>query len=207
MQYRPNDALALERIAETYAGIGKTAKANQTYYRLFHEAKWQSVGGTPTVYLGYALVLAKTGQAAEAVKFYHEGAARLNFVDGKQNLKMLLPTFGDADDQVVYSPQRLQAMAHVGMAVYSQDDAEQLSHLDAAIKLQPDMPQAYYYTGQVLWVKAGRSRDALAAYQKARHYAGLDMQLMIDGVIKENRLEKDAALEQRNEAERTAPAK
>ncbi len=207
MEYLPNDPLALERIAETYTSADRLVEANQTYYKLFNEAKWQSVSGSPNVYLGYALVLAETGQAQEAVTFYHEGARRLNYIDGKQNLKVMLPAFGDAEWQIPYSPQALQAMAHVGLAIYSQEEKEKLAHLDAAIKLQPNMPQAYYYKGQVLWSESGRNREALAAYQKARHFAGIDTQLQIDQVIKENDLEKAAALEQMREKQKAVPNK
>ena len=207
MQYLPNDPLALQRIAETYVSMGRLMEANQTYYKLFHEANWQSVGGNSSVYLGYALVLAKTGQTELATEFYQEGAARLNYIDGKPNLKVMLPAFGDGEGQVPFSPQALQAMAHVGIGVYSQDFKEKLAHLDAAIKLQPDMPQAYYYKGQVLYGMSGRSRAALAAYQQARHFAGIDTQLLIDQVIQENELEKAAAQEQAREKPKARPTK
>ena len=59
----------------------------------------------------------------------------------------MLPTFGDAEGQFPYSPQMLEAMTHVGLAIYSQEGKEKLAHLDA-IKLKPDMPQAYYYKGR-----------------------------------------------------------
>ena len=155
MTYEPDDPLALQKIAEAYALSNRLGEAGKTYHHLFYEARWEGVGGNPCVYLGYALLLARTGQGQEAVKFYLEGAHRLNFdADDKPNLKVTLPTFGNGEGQVLYTPELLQAMAHVGIAVYSQDDKEKLAHLDAAIKLQPDMPQAYFYKGQTLWPKA-----------------------------------------------------
>lgn len=208
MTYEPDDPLALQRIAEAYALSNRLSAASQTYHHLFYEARWEGVGGNPPVYLGYALVLAKTGQAQEAMKFYQEGARRINYyADGEPHHKVMLPAFGDAEGQIPYSPQALQAMAHVGIAVYSQDEKEKLANLDAAIKLQPNMPQAYYYKGQVLYGTPGRSRAALAAYQQARRFAGIDTQLLIDQVIKENDLEKGAALEQAREKHKASPTK
>ncbi len=155
----------------------------------------------------FALLLAQTAQPDEAVYVYHHAAAGLNYMDDKPNLKVMLPAFGDAEWQIPYSPQALEAMAHVGLAIYSQEEKEKLAHLDAAIKLQPNMPQAYYYKGQVLWSESGRSREALASYQQARHFAGIDTQLVIDQVIKENDLEKGAALEQMRAKQKAAPNK
>lgn len=144
----------------------------------------------------FALLLSQSGQAQESLAVYHKAAAEIDYVEGKQKIDVLLPAFGDSEGQVPYSTQALQAMAHVGIAVYSQDDKEKRAHLEAAIKLQPDMPQAYYYKGQALWGEPGRSREALAAYQTARHFAGVDTQLLIDHVIEKNGLEKAAASEQ-----------
>ena len=68
------------------------------------------------------------------------------------------------------------------------------------------MPQAYYYKGHALWCKAGRYREAFAAYQQARHFAGIDTQLFIDKEVSELGLEKEAALEQMRE-KKAAPNK
>ena len=73
MTYEPDNASALQSLAEAYALSNRVGEASKTYHHLFYETRWEGVGGDPTVYLGYALLLAKLGQAQEAMKFYHEG--------------------------------------------------------------------------------------------------------------------------------------
>lgn len=205
-----NNAEADYGMANCYRALGDRAKELGAYRAAIYSSNPADKGfreNDADKLMEFALLLAQTEQTDEAVYVYHHAAAGLNYMDGKQHLKVLLPAFGDADGQVPYSPQRLQALAHVGIAVYSQDEKEKLAHLDEAIRLQPDMPQAYYYKGQFLWSKPGRSREALAAYQKARHFASIDTQLLIDQVVKENDLEKAAASEQENEKQKASPNK
>ena len=171
MDYIPNDALALERIAETYAATGRVAEANQTYHKLFYESRWQSVGGTPSVYLGYAIILAKTGNSIDAMKFYQEGAARVNYMDGKPSLKVLLPELVEERilaEQVRYTPERLQALADTAIAheeLGFGSNKEAVAHMKEAVKLFPDSPVTHYYLGDALRVKD--PAGAKVAYQKA----------------------------------------
>jgi len=201
---------ALYGLAKCSQAAGDKAKAIEYFRRAVYSDNPAGKGfreNNADKLMEFALLLAQTAQPDEAVYVYHHAAAGLNYMDDKPHLKVMLPAFGDAEWQVPYSPQALQAMAHVGIAIYSQDENEKLANLNEAIRLQPDMPQAYYYKGQTLWVKPGRSREALAAYQKARLFAGIDTQLQIDQVIKENDLEKAAALEQMREKQKAVPNK
>lgn len=168
MQYIPNDPLALERIAETYASAGRVVEADRTYHSLFTEARWQSVGGSPTVYLGYALVLAKLGHSEPAKKFYDEGAAMLNYMDGKKNLKLSLPLFGSGADPLPYTPQRLEALAETAIAQGESafgDEKEALAHLHEAAYLYPDSPIVQFYLGEQL--HRMQKKGDKAAYAKA----------------------------------------
>ncbi len=201
---------ALYGLAKCSQAAGDKAKAIEYFRRAVYSDNPAGKGfreNNADKLMEFALLLAQTAQPDEAVYVYHHAAAGLNYMDDKPHLKVMLPAFGDAEWQVPYSPQALQAMAHVGIAIYSQDENEKLANLNEAIRLQPDMPQAYYYKGQTLWVKPGRSREALAAYQKARLFAGIDTQLQIDQVIKENDLEKGAALEQAREKQKAGATK
>lgn len=206
----PDNQAALYGLAKCSQAAGDKAKAIE-YFR--KEAYSDNPAGKgfrenhADKLMEFALLLAQTGQPDEAVYVYHHAAAGLNYMDDKPHLKVMLPTFGDAEWQIPYSPQALEAMAHVGLAVYSQDDKEKLAHLGAAIKLQPDMPQAYYYKGYALWGESGRNREALAAYREARHFAGIDTQLLIDKEVNDIDLEKGAALEQAREKQKAAPKK
>jgi tetratricopeptide (TPR) repeat protein len=171
MDYLPSDPLALQKIAETYATTGRTVEAAKTYHRLFYDAKWQSVGANPTVYLGYAVILAKTGNPAEAMKFYQEGVRRVNHMGGKQNLKVLLPELVEErllSEQVRYTPERLQALADTALAheeLGFGSDKEAIAHMQEAVKLFPDSPVTHFYLGEALSRKD--QARARAAYRKA----------------------------------------
>ena len=173
MDYLPNDPLALQKIAETYAATGRVAEAAKTYHKLFHDAKWQSVGADPIVYLGYAVVLAKTGNPVEAMTFYQEGIRQINYRDGKPSLKVLLPELVEErtlpeDVQVRYTPERLQALAETAIAheeLGFGSNKEAVAHMQEAVKLFPDSPVTHYYLGDALRVKD--PAGAKAAYQKA----------------------------------------
>ena len=189
MTYQPNDPLALERIAETYAATGRVAEANQTYHKLFYEARWQGVGGTPGVYLGYAIILAKTGNPIDAMRFYAEGTARVNYMDGKQNLKVLLPEVVEErtlPDQVRYTPERLQALAETAIANEELGfglNKEALTHMQEAVKLFPDSPVTHYYLGDALRIKDPAA--AKAAYEKAAQLGDGQTQAAVKTVLKE----------------------
>ena len=95
----------------------------------------------------YALLLSQTGQQAEALAVYRHGAALFNVMDGRPRHKVALPDFGDGPGQSPFSPQALQAMAHVRWAEdHSDFDAKgAAAHLQRAVALAPDSPVVYYY--------------------------------------------------------------
>ncbi len=189
IDYVPNDAVALQRIAKAYAIEGKVTEASQAYHKLFYEAKWQTVGGSPTVYLEYAVILAKTGKPAEAVMFYQEGTRRVNYMDGKQNLKVLLPELVAErilPDQVRYTPEHLQALAETAIAheeLGFGSNKEALAHLQEAVKLFPDSPVTHYYLGDALRIKD--HIRAKAAYEKAARLGDDQTQAAVKTVLKE----------------------
>lgn len=147
----------------------------------------------------YVLLLNQSSQTDEALLIYHYAAARLNYQDGKQNLRVLLPALGLAPGQLPYTPERLQALAHLGIAIHSQDDQEKRAHLDEAIRLQPDMAPAYFYKGQALRSQNGHLREARDAFQVAARYGDTDTRTAVDKVMKEGDVEGHAQAEQAGE--------
>ena len=192
-------------MADCYQVLGDRSKEVDAYRAAIYSTN-PAVKGFREVHadklMSFALLLAQTGRTEEAVYVYQHSADGLNYMDGKPHLKVMLPTFGNGEGQVPYTPELLQAMAHVGLAVNSQDDTEKLAHLDAAIRLQPDMPQAYFYKGETLWGEPHRDREALAAYRTARRLSYVDTQLVIDQVMEATGVEKLAALEQAREKQK-----
>lgn len=80
---------------------------------------------------------------------------------------MLLPEFGTDPGQTAFTPQRLQAMAHVTLYLQSPDPNGEGPVMDArkAVELYPDSAVAYYYLGECLrlWNKAA----AKTVFEKA----------------------------------------
>lgn len=120
----------------------------------------------------FVLVLSQAHQDAEAQKVYKQAAHVLNYQDSQSNggrsfLKVLLPEFGPGPGQVAFTPQRLQAMAHVTLSILSAgfDGKAAMPEVQKALQLYPDSPVAYYYLGERLWAK--NDPGAKAAYQKA----------------------------------------
>ena len=120
----------------------------------------------------YALLLSQTHQEIEAQKVYKRAAHLLNYQDsqfnnGKPFLKVLLPEFGTAPHQIAYTPQRLQAMAHVTLSLYSSwfDGKIAMPEIQKALQLYPNSAVVYYYQGELLLAKD--HDGAKAAYQKA----------------------------------------
>ncbi len=124
-----------------------------------------------TKLLTYARLLDKAGQTAEAVTVYNHAVSLLKYTDDKPSSVYLLPLFGTDQGQIAYNSSRLQALAQVGLGVFSQDTqeltpAERVAHLRAAARLYPDSPVVQSYLGDVL-ANAKDEAGAKAARAKA----------------------------------------
>lgn len=173
----PNEVLALQRLAEGYTAQGNLDRAIDTYRFLLydHPGKgWSSsCSSDPALLMRFALALLQTGQAEEALSVYHHALGFFNYRDGKPANKVLLPEFGSGPGQWAYTPQRLQAMAHVALAEESAhfDGKEELSNLQVAAGLDPDSGIPQFYIGMYLFAH-GRHDQAKAALQQAIQMGG-----------------------------------
>lgn len=174
----PDNALALYGLAKCAENDGDTAAAISYYRAAIYSHDPKVYGTVPgdgyqTNDVGrmmeFVLLLSQAHQDVEAQKVYKRAAHVLNYQDsqftGKPFLKVLLPEFGPG--KIAYTPQRLQAMAHVTLSVLSAgfDGKVAMPEIQKAIQLYPDSAVAYYYLGERLQAKS--DKGAKAAYQKA----------------------------------------
>lgn len=123
----------------------------------------------------FVLLLSKNGQENEALKAYQRAAYLTNYMDGKQNVDVLLPDY--EADRAGYTPQRLQAMAHIGIALAKagQDDKLALAHLNTAAALAPDSALPYFYRGQHQQKDMGDPIAARKDYGLARQFGNSEV--------------------------------
>ncbi|MDQ2733076.1 MAG: tetratricopeptide repeat protein [Armatimonadota bacterium] len=174
LEQLPTNQDALYGLMECSKATGDTQKEIEYYRKAVYSSNPASMGfgeGDTNRLMNFVLLLNQTGNTSEALYVYQHAAFLLNYEDGKQHLKVLLPevvavrTLGD---QVRYTPERLQALAETAIAHEEMgfgSDKEAVSHMQDAVKLYPDSPVTYYYLGDSLLVKD--RAGAKAAYQKA----------------------------------------
>ena len=124
----------------------------------------------------YVLLLSEDGQDAEAMTVYHHAVNLIDYEDGKQRIKVMLPDFGPGG--LAYTPQRLQAMAHAGIAITTSDDQEELSHLQQATSLASDVPVTHFFLGRYLAIHA--QPDARAEFERARQSGDIAIGVAVD---------------------------
>lgn len=149
----------------------------------------------------FALLLSQSGDADEARTVFNRAANILDYMDGKPNLPLLLPPSGMGPGRVPYTPQRLQAMAHLGLNVPGIDnqflsDEEKRAHLAEAIRLQPDLGLAYFYKGKAIAGRAGHLREARDAFRAAALYGDAGTKAAVDKMMKDYAVEGNAQVEQ-----------
>jgi len=181
----PDNPLALYGLAKGAENDGNTAAAIGYYRTAIYSHDPKVYGTVPgdgyrTNDVGrmmeFVLLLSQAHQDTEAQKVYKRAAYVLNYQDskftGKPFLKVLLPEFGTGPGQTAYTPQRLQAMAHVTLSILSAgfDGKAAMPEIQKAVQLYPDSPVAYYYLGERLYAKS--DKGAKAAYEKAAQLGG-----------------------------------
>lgn len=204
----PDNSAALYGMGQCADAAGDTANAVR-YYRTatYSDNAPHTVYNTQTKdvarLMEFTLLLGKAGQEQEALTVYRRAAHLLNYQDaqfngGKQYLDVLLPEFSKKPGEWAYTPQRLAAMAHVGIAY----ERESLDHklaqgeLQKAIDLAPDSPVPYFYKGRSLIGRGGRSRETLAAFRMAAQLGDDDTKAVVDKQMKDHSVESDAKMEQ-----------
>ena len=130
----------------------------------------------------YAILLSEAGQAKEALTIYRRAEHVVDYIDGHQNVDVLLPTFRPGG--WAYTPKRLRAMAHIGIAldINGNDDKAARVHLQKAVALAPDSPLSYFYRGQAEYKWFGQYDKAKADYEYARQFGNAEVE---DAVEKE----------------------
>lgn len=176
LSYKPGDIIAYHDLASCYLQLGDTQKALEAE----RGAVYIKGGGdsVPVIrdtdtsnLLSFASLLDKTGQTAEATTVYNHAATLLKYMDNRPSSVYLLPLLGTEQGQIAYTPARLQALAQVGLGVFSQatqelTPAERVVHLREAARLYPNSPVVQSYLGDVL-AGAGDAAGAKAARAQA----------------------------------------
>lgn len=200
----PDDSLALYGMGCCAGAAGDTASAVRYYQTAtYADNSPHSIYNTQTNdvarLMEFTLLLSKAGQEQEALSVYRRAAGLLNYMDGKQNLDVLLPDFGPGG--WTYTPQRMEAMAHVAIAYQKEGFDKKLAaaDLEKAIALAPDSPVPYFYKGRSLIGRGGRSREALVSLRMAARLGDADTKAAVDKQLKDYGIERDAKMEQEME--------
>ncbi len=203
----PDNSLALYGMGRCADTAGDTASAVK-YYRTATYADnsphsiYNSQTNDSVRLMEFVLLLSKAGQEQEALTVYRRAVGFVNYMDGHQNVDVLLPDFQSGG--WAYTPQRLQAMAHLGLAVGhgypgNWETKKALVDIQEANRLAPDSPLPYFYKGRRLVGIGGRSRETLAAFRMATQLGDDDTKAMVDKKLKDYSIEADAKVEQEME--------
>lgn len=144
----------------------------------------------------FAILLSQAGYGDEARTVYHHAAGLLNYMDGKQNIPIMLPALGPAPGQLPYTPRRLQALAQVGITFVTRDGEDDQAHLAEAIRLQPDLALAYFYKGKALVGRPGHLRETRDALRMAARYGDAGTRAEVARLMKAGSVEGNAQVEQ-----------
>lgn len=155
-------------MGDAFSAVGRWKLAVKFYRTAFYSHGVRDPGdlwGSPSVVMKYIVALLHTGGYAEAELLYNHAAHEINYVDGKQEPPVLIPLWNakSADD----SPQRLEALAHIGICAALLRWDEMLPNADAAIRLAPHLAEAHFYRAYALDSTTRRYAEAIAEYKQA----------------------------------------
>ena len=126
----------------------------------------------------FALLLSQAGQEQEALMIYNHTAVAINFEDGRPSIPVLLPVLGPGG--ATYTPQRLQAMAMVGLALqHIGDTKKQIELLTEALRLAPDSVAANFYMGDAYDLE-NHTAAARRYYERARKLGDAAVRARVD---------------------------
>ncbi len=200
----PTNPDALYGMAECSRVAGDTNAEIGFYRKVVYSTNPADKGfgeTNPERLMKFALLLSQAGYADEALAVYHHAVPLINYMDGKQNIPVLLPAFGLAPGQVPYTPRCLQALAHAGIAIKTQDREAEAAHLEEAIRLQPNLGLAYFYKAKTIAGRAGHLREARDAFRAAALYGDAGTRAAVDKMMKDYAVEGNAQAEQDLEAQ------
>jgi len=101
---------------------------------------------------------------------YNHTAALINYEDGGPSIPVLLPVLGPGG--VNYTPQRLQAMAMVALALqHIGDTKKQIELLTEALRLSPDSAAANFYLG-IVYHEANFDQKVARSYMERARQLG-----------------------------------
>lgn len=177
LQCLPGSAEAWYGLGKCYAKMGDAPNGLEAYRQAVYAPASSKGSNTDYPYrigdvdrlMEFALLLSKSGQSDEAVTVYNYAINRLNYVDNKPNVKVLLPEFGLLSGQRTYQPLLLQAMAHTAIGLTLNEDKPAMEHLDEAVRLAPGSGLTHFYRGQTLRFTGGKPQEVKAEYEKARN--------------------------------------
>ena len=177
----PENRQAIYGMAACAGAAGDTATQIKYYRAAIYSSDPSRYGTVPgdgyqendvSRLMEYALLLNKTGPAREAVSVYNRAAHLLDFDPANGHLRELvvLPQFGDSNDQEAYAPRKLAAMARLAIGVEvdgheGYGTSESIHDFQEAMKLAPDSAEAHFYLGKYLYGK--NDPGAKAELQKA----------------------------------------
>ncbi len=181
----PDDSFALYGMGQCAANAGDITDAIG-YYRtaIYTNDPNQSSDGyrenDGARLMEYVLLLSEGGQTQEAMTIYRRATHVINYLDGHQNVDVLLPNFRPGE--WAYTPQRLRAMAHIGIALAHPgfNDRLALSHLQKAIALAPNSPLPFFYRGQCEDKWLGHPKKAKADYEYARQFGNAEVEAWVE---------------------------
>lgn len=155
-------------LGKAYVTLGDYDQAVAAYRTAFEGSTLKARGGdnNPEVLMHYALALSKTGNDAKALDVCRRGLQLLS-ADGSQRFAVPLPDIGNERINRLVSRKRLQAIAHVGIALsgsgFVAPKEWQVDHARAAAETQPDADWTHYYYGRALANHDGKkAKDELA---------------------------------------------
>lgn len=198
----PTNRDALYGMAECSHVAGDTSVELEFYRKVVYSTNPADRGFAETnaeKLMQFVLLLSQAGYTDEALSVYQHAVPLVNYMDGKQNIPVLLPTPGSVPGQLPYTPRRLQALAHLGIAIKTQDSQNERAHLDEAIRLQPDMAPAYFYKGKALAERPGHARETRDAFHSASLYGDAQTKAEVDKAMKHSSIESEARFEQEKE--------
>ena len=190
LQLNPTYQAALYGIASCAGAAGDVGDELAFYRRAIYAVSYTNDDGygfrenmVPPL-MKFVLILSQAGQAQEALTVYRRAITLLDYDQGKPSpsLPILLPEMGPAG--ATYTPQRLQAMAQVALALKSWGNTQkQLALLTEAVRLAPDSVAANYYLGNVYDLENHRAA-ARPYYERARQLGDASVRALVDEDLK-----------------------
>lgn len=144
-------------LGKAYVALGNYNYAVAAYRTLFEGSTLKVQGGgeenNPQVLMHYSLALSKTGKDAEALDICRR-ALQLLSAESSQRFSVPLPDIGNERINRLVSRKRLQAIAHVGIALshngFVAPEEWQVKHARTAAETQPEADWTHYYYGRAL---------------------------------------------------------